>query len=300
MSFALAIDLNDNTTAMEEDNIATGSDDQYTHYDIVIIAIPFFGVISNGLLLLAIFKDPLKCFRNSATYFVINLSVSDCLTCLFSPIYYITLLNLVSLRYETFKLFVQLCECASILSLTTIAIDRFLIIVYPIKHRIFMRGKIVITWIMAIWLASCAVSVSIKFFSWMKEGKGIYTFCAFTILLSTVVYASTYHMLKKQSRNIAGQSSNDTRAQQMRILKEKKFLRTIIIIACIAVICVLPSMMFFQTSALLDLNGRKLSTIIVTKTFLCIFCINFAVNPLIYVLRLPNYRKTFYLLYCKR
>ena len=35
------------------------------------------GVISHALLLIAFAKDPLKCFRNSATYIVANLAVSD-------------------------------------------------------------------------------------------------------------------------------------------------------------------------------------------------------------------------------
>ena len=289
----------DNVTIMAEDNITTGFSNQYTHSDIPIIAIPLFGVISNGLLLLAIFKDPLKCFRNSATYFVINLTVADCLMCIFSLIFYITSIK-VELRYaETFRLLVLFCGCASIISMPAIAIDRFLMIVYPIKHRVFVRGKVVIMWIMAIWFASCAVTVTTKFCSW-EDGKGVYTFWAFIIAVSTVVYASTYYQLKKQSRNIAVQSSNDTRAQQTRILKEKQFLTTIIIIACISVVCVLPSVMFFETSISLNLNTRKLFAIILTKTFLCIFAINFALNPLIYVLRLPNYRKTFFLLYCKR
>ena len=287
---------------MAEGNITTtGLSNQYTHSNIPVIVIHIFGLTSNGLLLLALFKDPLKCFRNSATYFVINLSVSDCLTCIFSLIFYITSINIVKLRYETFQLLVQFCGCASIISTPTIAIDRLLMIVYPIKHRVFMRGKAVITWIMAIWFVSCAVTVTTCIFcSLGKDGKGVYTFWAFIIVVSTVVYASTYYMLKKQSRNIAVQTSNDTRAQRMRILKEKQFLRTIIIIACIAVIFVFPSMMFFQTSIFLNLNTRKLSATIVTKIFVCVFAINFAVNPLIYVLRLPNYRKTFFLLYCRR
>ncbi len=39
----------------------------------------------NVLLLVAFLKDPLKCFRNSGTHLVMNLAVSDCLTCLFAP-----------------------------------------------------------------------------------------------------------------------------------------------------------------------------------------------------------------------
>ena len=163
-----------------------------------------------------------------------------------------------------------------------------------------MGGKVVVTWIVMIWVISCSVSVITMFCSWILDGKGIFTFFAFIIIMSTVVCASTYYKLKKQSRNIAVHTSNGTRAQRMRILKEKNFLKTIIIIACVAFVCVLPPMVVFQTSVILDLNSNNLSTMTVKKIFLCLFCINFAVNPLIYVLRLPNYRQTFFLLYCKR
>jgi len=291
----------DNVTTLTEDNVTTGFSYQNTYSDIPILAIYFLGVISNGLLLLAIFKDPLKCFRNSAIYFVINLSVSDYLTCFFASVIYITSLYFGAFNYEIFQLLVFCTGSTSFLSITTIAIDRFLMIVYPIKHRVLMKGKVVVTWIVIIWVVSCVLSLSNVFWSRRKDGTNTHTFCAFIVVLSTVINALTYYKLKKQSRNIALQNSSDSRAQQMRILKEKQFLKTIIIIACIALVCVLPTMVVFQTYILLNLTTSNLSTtIVVGKIFLFLFCINFAVNPLIYVLRLPNYRKTFYLLYCKR
>ena len=70
---------------MAENNITIGvSRYEDTYRDIPIMTIYIFGVVSNGLLLRAFFKDPLKCFKNSATHLVTNLSVSDCLTCLFA------------------------------------------------------------------------------------------------------------------------------------------------------------------------------------------------------------------------
>ncbi len=50
-----------------------------------LITISVLGVALNVLLLVAFLKDPLKCFRNSGTYLVMNLAVSDCLMCLFAP-----------------------------------------------------------------------------------------------------------------------------------------------------------------------------------------------------------------------
>ena len=230
----------DNVTTMTKDNVTAGFSYQYTHSDIPSLAIYFLGVISNGLLLLAIFKDPLKCLKNSATYFVINLSVSDCLTCFFAPVIFVISLCVASFKFETIQLLALCTGCTSVLSIATIAIDRFLMIAYPIKHRVLMGGKVIITWIVIIWVVSCVLSVSTVFWSRRKDGTNIHIFCAFIVVLSTAIYVLTYFKLKKQSMNIALQNSSDSRAQQMRILKEKHFLKTIIIIGCIAVVCVLP------------------------------------------------------------
>ena len=96
------------------------------------------------------------------------------------------------------------------------------------------------------------------------------------------------------------QNSAEGRAQEMRILKEKRFLKTIIIIACSAFICIVP---FFVLLFLYDSLSFFANDVQTFKIFFVasavIVQINFAVNPLIYILLLPNHRKTFYLLYCK-
>ncbi len=58
---------------------------EFAYSDLPLITISVLGVALNVLLLVAFLKDPLKCFRNSGTYLVMNLAVSDCLTCLFAP-----------------------------------------------------------------------------------------------------------------------------------------------------------------------------------------------------------------------
>ncbi len=286
---------------MAENNVTIGDSYQDTYSDIPLTTICILGVVSNGLLLLAFFKDPLKCFRNSATYFVTNLSISDCLTCLFGLFFYITPNYMTGENRKIILFFFTSFAIVSLVSLTSISIDRFLMVTYPIKHRILMKGKVIVLCLAVIWIFGCSLSGITLLYG--RQNK-IYTYNsgAINITLSAVIYAATYHKLKKQSRNIALQNSRESRAQEIRILKEKKFLNTIILIACVAFLCIVPSMLFFQiiNPNPSNFSGSILVIEIFTKIFSLFFHANFAVNPIIYVIRLPNYRKTFHLLYCRR
>ena len=85
--------------------------------------------------------------------------------------------------------------------------------------------------------------------------------------------------------------------QVMNNTKEQKFLNTIIIIACIAVVTVMPRSIYTQlrgTGVSSDTN----SILVVVGG--AIFCLNFAANPFVYCLRSKRYRKTFKMVYgCK-
>ena len=260
------------------------------------IIICSLGVISNVLLLVAFIKDPLKCFRNSGTYLVMNLAVSDCLMCLISLSFNITPRVTLCL---IFYFFVYWIGSASFVSITSISIDRFFMVVRPIKHRILMKDKFVILWIAGIWIMNCVIPL----FQMLWDGgetigrQALLTVSVIVIISSAVMYSSTYYKLKKQSRNIALQNSTETRAQEIRILKEKRFLKTIIIIACVAFVSTLPYLVIYLLNGYLHFNN--VFAILYTVS-VSVFYINFAVNPLLYILRLPSYRKTFYLLYWRR
>ena len=286
---------------MAENNTASVGDGLILYvFSVSYVVICILGVVSNALLLVAFLKDPLKCFRNSGTYLVINLSVSDCLTSLFSLVFSSIYRKLSNPMVD---FFIRWSTGVSFVSITSISIDRFWMISSPIRHRILMKSKIIVLWIVAIWVVSFLISFSliIPDVSYTNEQRGLCAYSLIVITLSAVMYSSTYYRSKKQSRNMALQNSTELRAQEMRILKEKRFLKTIIIIACIAFFCIVPNLLLFllYNSLILFVNDFQAFTIISVVSAV-IYQINFAVNPLIYILRLPNYRKTFCLLYCKR
>ena len=190
---------------MAETNATVSMGNEFTYVNLLGIMIGTFGVVSNILLLVAFIKDPLKCFRNSGTYLVMNLSVSDCITSL------LCLLSHIAPRtfsYPILSFFIFWIGGVSLVSITSISIDRFLMVAYPIKHRILVKGKVMILWISGTWITNFAASIFILF-SDIRDSSGSQVLCTSSvifIILSAVMYTSTYYKLKKQSRNLALQS----------------------------------------------------------------------------------------------
>ena len=265
-----------------------------THIELLLFIISILGAVSNVLLLIAFIKDPLKCFRNSGTYLVINLAVSDFLTSGFFSYAYID-----PNEFLIFHFFLLWFASVSFVSLTSISIDRLLLVAYPIKHRMLI--KVLVLWLAVIWMISSVIPVS-TMFSDVSDTNSYNAFCTVSVIFnvsSFVMYSFTHYRLKKQSRNLALQNSTESRAQEMRILKEKRFLNTIVIIACIAFVCTVPSLIFFLFGKYIIIDFENPASVMALMLSVYIFQVTFAVNPLIYILRLPSYRKTLYSFYCR-
>jgi hypothetical protein len=107
--------------------------------------------------------------------------------------------------------------------------------------------------------------------------------------------------LRKQTRNLALHdpgANNSNRSQATRLLKEKQFIRTILFVACIAVIGIVPYTIAYHaltTNGMFLMNQDIVATDVLMGFFTALFYLTFAINPLIYFLRLPRYRKSFYL-----
>ena len=132
---------------MAEINTTAGIGNEFSYFSSVPgILVGILGVVSNVLLLVAFIKDPLKCFRNSGTYLIMNLSVPDCLMCL------LWLLSNKAGRISSnliLLFFFHWIGDVSFISIASISIDRFLMVASPIKHRILMNGKVMVLWIIS-------------------------------------------------------------------------------------------------------------------------------------------------------
>jgi prolactin releasing hormone receptor len=107
------------------------------------------GFVSHLLLFICLLKDPLKCFRNSATYLIANLALSDFITCSAGLLIRMTWKISITIFYVW-----NTAMLVSLLSIFSIAIDRYVLKVHPFKHRILLNGRRIAVWIVSIWLLS--------------------------------------------------------------------------------------------------------------------------------------------------
>ena len=268
----------------------------YFYKKVPFYIISFLGTTSNVLLIVTFIKDPLKCFRNSATYLVMNLSISDLWTCIF----FTFAMEGIVHSGMSFFFFSTCCANASFVSIATISIDRFLMVVYPFRHRQWMKGKPMLLWLTGIWLAAFILPILHLLFGEPDQKYAINYLRLFLVSLSLIMYAITYASFKKHLTSISQQNSTERRAQEIRIIKEKRFLKTIFLIASIAFICTVPSLIYFLIKRSRDQAQNFVVSDIVTQASALFFIVNFAINPFIYILRLPNYRKTFHVVYSKK
>ena len=265
---------------------------------VIFLVICTFGAISQVFLIIAFVKDPLKCFKNSGTYLMANLAVSDFFACFFAPFWYCIPEKL----YWPFDFCIWTSVAACVLSIISISFDRFLMVVYPLKHRVLMRGKAIIVWLVCIWIFGCMfptkalLSLILPFKN--ETGPIVMNLLGTALIVFTgIIYGVTYYKLKKQSKNLALENLSNQQ-QHARVIKEKRFLRTIILVACIAVACLVPSTIIRHFTAFQKFTTNEVVAWVLADISSNLLFLNSAVNPLVYVLRLPNYRKTFYLLYC--
>ena len=257
------------------------------------------GIICNTLLLIGLIKDPLKCFKNSASYLILNLAFSDILTCVckIGNIYW----NLcVEFDVNVIQIF-NVAEYISWLSILFISLDRYLSVVHPMKYNILVTGKKTFVVILLQWVF-CIISVVLEIFF---IRTGLYYLHAIAFLLvfsSTFFYAKTAYKLKEKSRYLMSRedvSLTAKRSQNVRLLNEKRFLCTIFLTSIITITTLMPIIMYDTVLARTRYGDGSTITSRVHTFLYTLFVINFVVNPLIYCLRLRKYRKTCRLLFCK-
>ena len=257
----------------------------------------FIGIICNILLLIGLIKDPLKCFRNSASYLILNLAFSDILTCVYEIgiIYWNPCIDTHGIQIF------RIAEYISWLSILSMSLDRYLSVVHPLKYNILVTGKKTFVVILLQWVF-CIISVLWEIFF---KRIGIYTLHTIAFLLvfsSTFFYAKTAFKLKEKSRYLMRQediSLTAKRSQNVRLLNEKRFLWTIFLTSVITITTLMPLVMYKNVSTHTRYGDGNTTTSHVYIFLYTLFVINFVVNPLIYCLRLRKYRKTCRLLFCK-
>ena len=203
----------------------------------VYISILLIGATANVLLLLAIRKDPVKCFRNPTMYFISNLAIADLLNSLFH--FEEMLLSLTKYKSTTclpgvwkrfnlsFFIFVYLLTfpCVSIL-----ALERYVSIARPLWHQVNVTSRLCCMWIAVVWTLNFVCTAIIFSFNILFGLSTAYQSVFY--LSTTIIYILALISIRKQDSSLASDNSNSESVKRMikkRLKSQNRFLTTVFI-----------------------------------------------------------------------
>ena len=170
-------------------------------YDIFYLPVQLIcciGILANSLLLIAFIKDPLKCFRNSATYLVWSLAISDSLFCAVMITIVARIIRPSTTQYSILIFLEDISVYSSILSVFSIALDRYLMIKYPLKHRVLMSGHKMAIWIASVWFLSSVHPVKKMFITSDLDSLVPPTACFILIISTALLYCKTFFLWRNR------------------------------------------------------------------------------------------------------
>ena len=272
-------------------------------------------ILANGLLIFAMVKDPLKCFLNATSYFIFHLAISDLLNSLL--LIEESLLSLT--KFGGINGLPRSCRIVSILvlelaffantaSIFSLALERFLSIALPLWHKVNVTTGVCRMWLAMIWVSG-GLLVGIRYillicFQQEEAFKFLRILGMLTFILATLICYSAGAFIVRERRLALKQGTAISKAAQkageVRLRNENRFLRTMFIIFLGFFLGVIPASVCFL---IIDVVSMETRYHIIKHIFnVCdmMLALNYAVNTFIYLWRLPKYRKTFQVLYCRK
>ena len=258
-------------------------------------------VLGNSLVVLSVWRDPLKNLRSSPSNFILlSMAIADLLVglvgCPLTAYWGWAVFYHQDLPFGLFAssfLFVNV-SIGHMLLLTT---DRFFALVTPLQYRVKVTNKRVGIATVSCWvyflLFGCVFSLWQKRFVILAAIYNIQVFFIIVCILGLyIVILYRFHKYVKTTTEALEDQSALHRQQILQ--RERTLCKAIAIIICVFLICFMP---WFIVQILLYICipcAQNLSLLWLVFAFTAgLMQANSAVNPFLYAWRLPKYRDTF-------
>ena len=270
--------------------------------DIATMVIGIFGVITNGILLLIMFLDPFKCFRRPSMYFVISLAFSDLSTsiasCMFAWRKYVT-----SEYFSKVSLFAVWASVGnSFVTILLMAIERYIVIRYPMKAKSIITTRRIFIAIASTWVVSTILGAGASFPGSLENyiQFGVLIECFLIVLVMLIIYVRMSVLLRQSSKIFHGkQFSRHSSTEHGKKPKDAAYQRSlnmvVFYLALVLIVTVLPHLIIGQIYLgyifLYRIHDRPVALKYAPYITFPFELLNFVLNPVIYAYRLPQFRK---------
>ena len=288
----LGKDLCDNTTAPTYLSFATTS---------CTVLITVVASLGNFLVILAVCINPNKDMRSPFNYFIANLSFADLIVGLITaPLgtgyHIIEGLGMKNDRFKDSMHITYFISCtASLLSLTALALDRYIAITYPLVYRAKLNPTrallvAIVVWVLSILLSMLYFVVGYNRYRFVFATTAVAT--TFAVLIFTNAKIFKYLRLQVKQWDDLHDSSEENLVKKQAIKLEEKITKTLVIVLLFFLACYLPSCICIYIINFCT-NCNCVFIHWVRDTQFVLVMANSGVNPFVYAWRLQNFRKSF-------
>ena len=253
------------------------------------------GFLLNLLIIIVILVDPLKILRKGSWITIINLTAADLVVCVNEFFWRIQqYVGTSELRTTTYifvmNFLMNLAISASFMLLAFFSLQVYTVTKFPFKAPHFWKHKRVVLCCVGIWLLAGLLGCS-SIFSDLHYDYDIwnvwYTVQAVVrsiiVIIQIVLKILTCREIFKTRRN-SGQSQS---------LKHRQITITVMIMVSVQMFTAFPFVVINQLALdMLSLNKHLLVKIL--TYYMPLSWLNFSVNPIIYFLRLPDFRSSLF------
>jgi hypothetical protein len=273
--------------------------------NLITVCVGVLGSVSNGILLVIFMINPLKTFSSTSTYFIKSLTVADFVTSSMSIIWGFDVIPSQSFLRAYYFIFWMSIQVSFYL-IFLMSIERYIAVHYPLKKQIIVTKQRTLASIAIV----CSFAAVLAGLMEMKTIRFYVRFSVFSlfdviIVCVAIVYIRIVITLRKISREMRRSSlpNNTSQLTLDKIREDRQLLIVVLVMLTILAVTVLP---YTLASQVLLVDRLFYNDWVIDKDFLKLFIkyyfpvevLNFAVNPIIYAIRLPNYRKSLISLLC--
>ena len=274
-------------------------------------------VISNALLLFTIFKDPLKCFRTSPTYFIVALALVDLITGIFIEPFFIMdrlvryirwSFRLVSEPYKSLSFFGGMFSYvglnASFLFVLGLIVSQFISITYPHRAIVTTRRVLACAILSCVYFTGLILLeyVGVPLATLSKVDLHLHsTLITVLLISSSLLLLISFHKFEETSRRITTQNSetryarggHESKNRRNRI-SQRQFTIVTLILSGILIVCSIPHIVlvhlrFYMKQETLQ---ERLDLSAFVKIGDEMMFVKVALDAFIYAWRLAKYRRS--------
>ena len=261
----------------------------------------FLAGVGNILLLFIMYKDPLKRFRNSPSYFVCNLTIADLLSIvggICDSIFQLNPEKAGQNGQEIVGCVVGIGLQCSFLVMMFFAIDRYVAILHPYKYKDIITKKVVlITLILLPWCFAIVALPVIYFAPAYRGGRTLTNLFAGNIIvlsaITLIVHPLTHWSFKKRVKDLSTSNYTDKLILEENLRVAIALATTVLMVSACLIIFMTPYLVAFS----FNLAGCDKCFLNHTfqsfwKYYPLLMAVRLMINNFAYSWRLPLYRKS--------